>query len=123
MKILKNSYTIVFLFLFLGLVLAITQYLSPNQFMIYVLACIGVSSVFYGSEKLAKESIIKGNKNRIIATLTVIIFFLSSSLFVYYPTLEGVLALAVITFSISFTFQLTEWYEKAKLYDQIKAEI
>jgi hypothetical protein len=122
--LMKNSRIlniIYFLVFSIGVVLEFFQFISLNQFMILLFGVLGFFSAFYNTDKLPEESILKNNKHRIVATLIIIVVFLSCMLFIFYPTIERVLTLAVASFSISAGLTLTEWREKAQLYDRLKS--
>ena len=78
-------------------------------------------AAFYNTDKLAEGSILKSNKVRVQATLALIVAFLSCTFFIFYPTVEAGLTLAVVNILIIVGLTLTEWYEKATLYDRLKS--
>ena len=120
MKISRMRDIIYFLVLLTGVVLLFFQFISLYQFLIMLVGAGGVSVSFYNADKMAEGSILKNNRIRVEATLAIIVVFLSCWVFILYPTAEGFLALLVTNCLILTGLTLTEWYEKAKLYDRLK---
>jgi hypothetical protein len=116
----KISYSVYFSAFLIEVALVFFEFISMEQFLILLFGVVGVIDAFYYPDKLVKESILISNKHRVVATLTTIVVFLSCTLFVFYPTLEGVFAAGIVLFSISVGFTLIEWRIKAQLYDRLK---
>jgi hypothetical protein len=117
----KISYLVYFSAFLIVVALVFFEFISVEQFLILLFGVVGVFDAFYYPDKLVKESIRLSNKRRVVATLTAIVVFLSCTLFVFYPTLEGVLAAGIVLFSISVGFTLTEWRIKSQRYDRLKS--
>jgi predicted neutral ceramidase superfamily lipid hydrolase len=110
----KIKYFIYFLATLALVTLGLLKLDTSNQFMIVFLGAAGVLVTVYYTGKLKGNPTLRRHQYRVAATLSLIIIFLSATIFIYYPTVFGVTAFIVVYILLLGGFKFIEWYEKKK---------
>jgi hypothetical protein len=108
----KIKYLIYFFVTLAAIILALSDFFYSNQFMIIFIGVAGVFVTVYYARKLSGNPALKNHQYRIAATLSLIVIFLSATIFIYYPTDFGVTSFIAVYFLLLGSFLFMEWHEK-----------